>query len=70
MTESDICLSRTSGALWTENRLRRFLWEILADYPEMSVIATQWGEPDRATGLNLAEDLLGRYPNATGMYAS
>lgn len=64
-----IVLAGPAGALWTENRYAGFM-EILADYPEMSVIATQWGEPDRATGLKLAEDLLGCYPNATGMYAA
>lgn len=43
----------------------------LADQnPGMKVVTTQWGNPDRATSLQLAEDMLSRYPNATGMYAA
>jgi len=64
-----IVLAGPAGALWTENRYAGFM-EILADYPEMKVLTTQWGSPDRASGLQLAEDLLGRYPDATAMYAA
>ncbi|HHU76550.1 MAG TPA: sugar ABC transporter substrate-binding protein [Firmicutes bacterium] len=64
-----LVLAGPSGALWSENRYRGFM-EIIEQYPEMEILATQWGLPDRAEGLRLAEDLLGRFPEATGMYAA
>src|SRR5690606_28547088 len=55
------------GASWAEARRAGFR-DTIAQYPGITIVAEQFSNSDRLSGLKLMEDWIARFPNLAGVY--
>lgn len=58
-----------AGASWSEERRDGFR-ETIAEYPDITIVAEQWTNSDRLSGLTLMEDWISRFPDLAGVYGA
>lgn len=57
------------GASWAEARRAGFR-DTIAQYPGITIVAEQFSNSDRLSGLKLMEDWIARFPNLAGVYGA
>ncbi|OUM99801.1 MAG: hypothetical protein BAA04_08415 [Firmicutes bacterium ZCTH02-B6] len=57
------------GASWAEERRAGFR-DTIAQYPGITIVAEQFSNSDRLSGLQLMEDWIARFPNLAGVYGA
>ena len=63
-------LMQKPGGTSTELRERGFAETIAKDYPQLEIVARQYGMGDREKSMAIAENILTAHPNLGGVFAS
>lgn len=58
------------GSVSTDEREEGFIAQMKAKFPKIKVLPLLYGEADRAKSTNVAEDIITRNPDLTGIFAS